>query len=56
MKLKTIKITLCQRCLDGEDGECSVPECALCRHDSVGFPIMPELYEVIKEWENEELN
>ena len=53
MILKRIEIVLCEACLDGIEGECHVPECAWFLHDSPGHPILPELYEVKKEWEAE---
>ncbi len=54
MKLKQIKLVLCQACLDGVGEECHTPECAWYLHNSPGHPIMPELYEVLKEWDSEE--
>ena len=54
MIVKQIKIWICQPCLDGKDGECHVPECALCRHTSLGFPIIPEVYEVLQEFDFDE--
>lgn len=50
MKLKEIKIILCEACLDGEGEECHTPGCALYLHDSPGIPIGPEMYDVIQEW------
>jgi hypothetical protein len=46
--LKTIKITICEMCLEGIGEVCHVPGCALCRH-RVDLPIAPELYEVLEE-------
>ena len=54
MKMITIEITFCKPCLDGEQGVCSVPECAMCRHEGYDFAIMPEMYKVLKEFETEE--
>lgn len=48
MKLKQVKIWLCQGCLDGDGEECHTPGCALYLH-KVDLPIMPELYEVLAE-------
>ena len=52
MKLKTIKITICEACLNGQGEECHTPGCALIFH-GVDLPIYPELYEVIEEVEVE---
>ena len=51
MKVKQVKIWICQACLDGEGEECHTPECAWFLHDSPGAPIMPELYEVLQEFD-----
>lgn len=51
MKLKKIKIIICEACLKGQGGECHTPGCALFLH-KVDLPI--HLYEVIDEWEEEE--
>jgi hypothetical protein len=45
-ELRTIKITICQACLDGEGHECHTPGCALFLH-SVDLPINKEQYEII---------
>ena len=50
MKLKQIKITICEACLNGEGQECHTPECAMFLH-AVGLPIHPEMYEVLQERE-----
>jgi len=50
MKLKWIKIIICEACLYGEGEECHTPGCALFLH-SVDLPIHPEMYEVLDEWE-----
>jgi hypothetical protein len=52
MKLKLVKMWVCQACLDGDGEMCHTPGCALIRH-MVDLPILPELYEV--EAENETL-
>lgn len=44
-KVKTVRIRLCEACLNGEGQECHTPGCALFLHNSPGHPIMPELYE-----------
>lgn len=54
MKLKQVKITICEACLNGEGEMCNVPGCALCRH-AVDLPIAPEMYEVLQEWDYEEV-
>ena len=54
MKLKLVKIWLCESCLRGEGQECHTPGCALFLHNSPGHPIMEELIEVIKEIEIKE--
>ena len=46
MKLRTIVITLCQACLDGEGEECHTPGCAMFLH-RVDLPFAPESYEVL---------
>ena len=46
--LKTIKITICQDCLDGKGEECHSPGCALFLH-AVDLPIDERLYEVIEQ-------
>lgn len=51
MKLKTVKITICEACLRGEGDECHTPGCALYLH-SVDLPI--SLYELISEFEVDE--
>jgi hypothetical protein len=53
MKIKYIKIRICEACLDGIGQECHTPGCALFLH-SVDLPVMPELYEVIEEYDLEE--
>lgn len=53
MKLKTIKITICEACLKGEGEECHTPGCALFLH-SVDIPIISELYDVLEEHEDDE--
>lgn len=55
MKLKLVKIWLCEACLNGEGKECHTPGCALWMHNSPGYPIMPELYEVLKTDNNKEV-
>ena len=54
MKIKKIEIWLCEACLNGEGKECHTPGCALFLHDSPGHPIIPELYEVLEEYEEKE--
>ena len=44
-----VKIHLCSFCLEGVGKVCNTPGCALCRHDSPGFPIDPRLYEILDE-------
>lgn len=51
MKLKLVKLWLCEACLQGEGEECHTPGCALWIHDSPGHPILPDLYEVLDERE-----
>ena len=46
--LKTIKITICQDCLDGKGEECHTPGCALFLH-TVDLPIDERLYAVIEQ-------
>jgi hypothetical protein len=53
MKLKQIKITICEGCLNGKGDECHTPGCALCWH-KIDLPIYHEMYEVIKEWDEPE--
>jgi len=50
MKIKVIRIAICEACLAGEGEECHTPGCALFLH-SVDLPIFSELYEVIREYE-----
>ena len=52
MKLKRIKIIICEACLKGEGEECHTPGCAFFLH-SIDLPIHPEMYEVIDEWEED---
>jgi len=54
MKIKLVKIRLCEACLNGEGDECHTSECALCFHNSPGHPIHPELYKVLEESESGE--
>lgn len=54
MKIKEVKIWLCEACLNGEGQECHTPGCALWIHNSPGLPIAPELYEVLQEYEEED--
>ena len=44
----TVKIRLCQLCLDGDGDACHTPGCALFLHSSPGFPIAPELFEIVE--------
>jgi hypothetical protein len=48
MKLKLVRMWICQACLDGDGDECHTPGCALYLH-SVDLPIAPELYKVLAE-------
>lgn len=48
MKLKSVKIWICQACLDGQGEECHTPGCSLFLH-RVDLPIAPGLYEVLAE-------
>lgn len=50
IEIKRIEIEVCERCLEGEPGVCHEPQCAFCRHDSLGFPVIPELYTVLDSW------
>ncbi len=52
MKIKYIRISICEACLDGVGEECHTPGCALFIH-AVDLPIDPGLYEVILEHEDE---
>jgi hypothetical protein len=47
--VKLIKIWVCEPCLQGVGEVCCTPSCALCRHRSLEWPIMPEMYEVLEE-------
>jgi hypothetical protein len=47
IKLKTIKITICEPCLNGEGQECHTPGCAMWLH-RIDLPFDPEVYEVIE--------
>lgn len=49
MKLKEIKIIICEDCLNGIGEECHTPGCALFLH-TVDLPIDKRLYTVIKEF------
>ena len=49
VKVAHVKIHLCSLCLEGAGEVCNTPGCALCRHDSPGFPIDPHLYEILDE-------
>ncbi len=46
LQLITIKIQICDACLQGEGDECHTPGCALYLHH-VDLPIHPESYEVL---------
>jgi hypothetical protein len=48
MKLKLVRMWICQACLDGDGDECHTPGCALYLH-SVDLPIAPEVYKVLAE-------
>lgn len=50
MKLKTIEITICEACLNGEGEMCHTPGCALWLH-AVDLQIDPEFY-VVKRTED----
>jgi len=50
MKLKTIKIMICEACLEGVGECCWTPGCALWLH-KVDLSIDPRLYEVKQEFE-----
>lgn len=54
-KLKKIEITICDDCLAGDGDECHTPGCALFLNRTPDHPIMPELYNIIKEYPDEEL-
>jgi hypothetical protein len=45
-ELRTIEITICQPCLDGEGDECHTPGCALFLH-AVDLPINKAQYKII---------
>ena len=44
--LRTIVITICEPCLNGQGSECHTPGCALCLH-RVDLPIDPVWYRVL---------
>jgi len=48
-RVHRVQTLLCEACLMGIGQMCRTPACALCWHNSPGFPIGPELYEVVKE-------
>jgi len=52
MKLKLIKIQICEACLDGIGDECHTPGCALWLH-SVDLPIHKEFYEVLETFDED---
>jgi hypothetical protein len=52
MKLKWIKIIICEPCLNGEGEVCHTPGCAFFMHNSLGFEVTPELYEIIEEFDD----
>ena len=54
MKVKLVKLWLCESCLMGEGEECHTPGCALWLHRCPDFPVMEELYEVVLVEEREE--
>ena len=54
MKIRLVKIWLCEACLNGEGEECHTPCCALFIRRCPDIPIMPELYEVLDEYEDRE--
>jgi len=43
-----VQIWLCEFCLQGVGAECHTPGCALFLHDSPGYPITRELYEIVE--------
>lgn len=50
MKLKDIRITICEACLDGIGECCWTPGCAMWMHE-VDLAFDPRAYEVIQEFE-----
>lgn len=48
--LKTIEITICEPCLNGEGEMCTTPGCAMWLH-RVDLPIDSRLYEVKTEFQ-----
>lgn len=50
IKIKVVKLPICQPCLDGIGEECHTAGCALWLH-RVDLPIDPELYEVVQEYD-----
>ena len=48
MKLKTIKIQICEACLDGIGEECHTPGCALFLHSVDSLGIDENIYEVLR--------
>ena len=52
MKIKTIKIDLCELCLAGIGEECHTPDCAMFLRNSPGLPLHEEMYKVLGERES----
>lgn len=48
-RVHLVQLRLCEGCLAGLGRECHTGGCAMCWHDSPGFRLIPELYEVIQE-------
>lgn len=47
-RVHKVQLLLCEACLAGLGNECNTPACALCRHNSPGSRIFPELYEIVE--------
>lgn len=48
VKVHQVKLWLCEWCLQGAGVECHTASCALFLHNSPGYPIHAELYEILK--------
>ena len=51
MKVKLVQMWVCEACLNGKGEECHTPGCILYMHNSPGDPLIPELYEVLEEYD-----
>jgi hypothetical protein len=55
VKLKCVEMWLCEDCLAGKGELCNTPGCALCRMKPLEWALSPELYNVVEEFDENDV-